>query len=150
MANRFASRGELLLSLALEKKKSKSCMGTYKSDTETKTNANEGDHNISSLLTNVNEIMHAYPPMSVLDSSLHEPVRMVFSDEEGSMSATDEYFRRGVDMMKKKDILSKLCPRMIPNRRKFLGKLRCNRKCSRFNQWRWWRGSCLRATKCVH
>ena len=38
----------------------------YKNDTETKTNANEGDHNISSLLTNVNEIMHAFPPMPVL------------------------------------------------------------------------------------
>ena len=92
MAKRFASRGELLLSLALEKKKSKS-WGMYKSDTETKTNANEGDHNISSLLTNVNEIMHAYPPMSVLDSSLYEPVRMMFSDEEGSMLTTDKYFR---------------------------------------------------------
>ena len=66
----------------------------YKSDTETKTNGdnNEGDHNISTLLPNVNEIMHAYPPMSVLDSNLHEPARMMFSDEEGSMLATDEYF----------------------------------------------------------
>ena len=91
MAKRFASRGELLLSSALEKKNLN--LGVcYKSDTETKTSANEGDHNISSLLTNVNEIMHAYPPMSVLDSSLHEPVRMMFSDEEGSMLATDEYF----------------------------------------------------------
>ena len=39
----------------------------YKSDTETKTNGddNEGDHNITTLLTNVNEIMHAYPPIPV-------------------------------------------------------------------------------------
>ena len=42
-------------------------------------------------------------------------IKQIQSDTEFSR----KYFRRDVDMMKKKHILTKLCPHMIPNRRKF-------------------------------